>query len=328
MHKHLQHLLARNKCLKNLKYSFLKTSDQLPRKVKSAQYKTMDYEIGLEKKGSYMCKFKDGCKQDHLERLLYSNQTVSQDSLFCDDVFNKTCETILNKNKAMVIWDISLLIVPSAQTLATYGATHLNHLYECINKGWNSAIPFHDTRPQPNYSVGFEQSAFTKKQLKKLEPFVGEIGSKTLIYFMATTRIYFLFLTCKIKCGAASLEIADQQNAYSMAIAVKGVVKLYRAVKRKKELQRKILAFSISLNHRSVGIYGYYAIIEEEKTTFYCYPVHDFSFTALESKDKWNAYKFTKNVYNIWMPIHYKKICSAIDELPSGIKFNLSQSSS
>lgn len=199
----------------------------------------------------------------------------------------------------MVIQDISLLIVSSAQTLATYGATYLNHFYKYINKGWNSTIPFHDTHPQPDYSVRFGRSAFIKEQLKKLKPFVGEIGSKTLTYFMAITRIYFSFLTCEIKYGVAALQIADRQNAHSMTIAVKGVVELYRAVKRKKELYHKILAFSILHNDRSVVIYGHYTIIKEEKTTFYRHPVHDFNFTTLKGKDKWNAYKFTKNVYNI-----------------------------
>lgn len=66
----------------------------------------------------------------------------------------------------MVIKDISLLIVSPAQTLATYGATRLNHLYKCINESWNSAISFHSTRPQSDYSVEFGQSAFTKEQLK------------------------------------------------------------------------------------------------------------------------------------------------------------------
>lgn len=330
---HLQHLFARKKSSsslrrKNSESSLRTPSDQLPREVKSAQYRTLEYEIGLEKKGSYMCKFKDGCKHEHLEGLLYSERTVPRDSLFRDDLFDKTCENIRNRNEAMVIRDISSLIVPSAKTLATYGATHLNHLYECVNEGWNSAVPFHGTRPQPDYSVGFGRSAFTEEQLKKLEPFVGEIGSKAFTYFMATTRMHFPFLTCEVKCGAAALDVADRQNAHSMTIAVKGVVELYRAVKREKELHREILAFSISHDHRLVRIYGHYAIIEEEKTTFYRHPIHEFSFIALDGKEKWTAYKFTKNVYDIWMPIQYKRMCSAIDELPSDIDFDLSLSAS
>lgn len=48
----------------------------------------------------------------------------SPDSLFRDDLFDKTCENIRNRNKVVII---RALIVPSAQTLAIYGATHLDY---------------------------------------------------------------------------------------------------------------------------------------------------------------------------------------------------------
>lgn len=35
---------------------------QLPRGVKSTLYNTVEYEIDLDYKGSYMCKFRDGWK--------------------------------------------------------------------------------------------------------------------------------------------------------------------------------------------------------------------------------------------------------------------------
>ena len=38
--------------------------------------------------------------------------------------------------------------------------------------------------------------------------------------------------TCEVKCGAAALDIADRQNAHSMTLAVRGIVELFRAVKR------------------------------------------------------------------------------------------------
>lgn len=95
-----------------------------------------------------------------------------------------------------------------------------------------------------DYSVGFGRSAFTEEQLKKLEPFVGEIGSKAFTYFMATARMHFPFLTCEVKCGAAALDVADRQNAHSMTIAVKGVIEIYRAVKREKELYRAMSSAS------------------------------------------------------------------------------------
>ncbi|KAL8909885.1 MAG: hypothetical protein Q9171_004798 [Xanthocarpia ochracea] len=187
-------------------------------------------------------------------------------------------------------------------------------------------LPLHKTRPQPDFSVGFGRSAFTQEQLNKLKPFVGEPGSKVITYFMATTRMYFPFLTCEVKCGAAALDIADRQNAHSMTVAVRALGELFRSVKRGKELDLEILAFFISHDHRFVRIYGHYPLIEEDKTTFYRHPIHEFSFMALDGKEKWTAYKFTKDVYDAWMPILYTRICSAIEALPAGINFDLSQS--
>ena len=198
---HLHHLFARKKSSSSLSrkksQSSLQTpSDQLPREVKSAYYRNPDYAIELEDEGSYMREFDDDDDdipknaRDLCRTLLETEQMVPQDSLFRDDLFKKTCRKIQDRNETMVIRDIGLLIVPSAQTLATYGATHLNHLYETTNEGWNSvfSFPLNKTRPQPDFSVGFGRSAFTQEQLNKLKPFVGEPGSKVITYFMATTR--------------------------------------------------------------------------------------------------------------------------------------------
>ena len=142
---------------------------------------------------------------------------------------------------------------------------------------------------------------------------------------MATWQMHLPFLTCEVKCGAAALDIADRQNAHSMTLAVRGIVELFRLVKREKELHRQIIAFSISHDHRTVRIYGHYPVIEKGKTTFYRHPIHEFSFSALDGREKWTAYKFTKNIYDIWMPDHLKRIRSVIDKLPQNVNFEVSQ---
>ncbi|KAK0246651.1 hypothetical protein LTS09_018209, partial [Friedmanniomyces endolithicus] len=157
-----------------------------------------------------------------------------------------------------------------------------------------------------------------------MHPVVGDFNDQS--FFMATWYMYFPFLTCEVKCGAAALDIADRQNAHSTAIAVRAVVELFPAVKREKELHREILAFSVSHDQRSVRIYGYYAEIGESETKYYRHAIHTFDFTALDGKERWTAYKFTKNVYDHWMPIHFKRICSAIEQIPAGISFSESQS--
>jgi len=48
--------------------------------------------------------------------------------------------------------------------------------------------------------------------------------------------MYFPFLTCEVKCGTAALNIVDRQNAHSITLAVRGVVRLFKLVKYEKEL--------------------------------------------------------------------------------------------
>lgn len=142
---------------------------------------------------------------------------------------------------------------------------------------------------------------------------------------MATYYMYFPFLTCEVKCDGAALDIADRQNAHSMTLAVRATVELFRLVSREMELHREILAFSISHDHRSVRIYGHYPVIDGKDTKYYRHPIHTFDFTALDGRDKWTAYKFTKNVYEVWMPNHFKQLCSAIDKIPADLDFSVPQ---
>jgi hypothetical protein len=333
----VSHLLARRKSTSflrrkrsepgSLTASSTIPSDQKSREEKSAPYQDARYEVVLGTKGSYMGRYvgekekgvtkesKDLCRS-----LLEKKQTVPEDSMFHDDFFEDTCEMIHNRNEAKVIQDISRLIVPSAQSFAIRGAKHRKCLIESVNEGWNNSIPVLGPRPQPDYAVGFKRTAFTEDQLSKIKPILG--GVMDMSFFMATYYMYFPFLTCEVKCGAAALDVADRQNAHSMTLGVRAIVELFRLVNREQELHREILAFSISHDHRTVRIYGHYPVIEGPNTTFYRHLIHDFSF-MMGGEEKWRAYRFTKNVYDIWMPTHLGRIRSALDELPSDFNFGV-----
>ncbi|CZT06996.1 uncharacterized protein RAG0_12575 [Rhynchosporium agropyri] len=88
-----------------------------------------------------------------------------------------------------------------------------------------------------------------------------------------------------------------------------------------------ILAFSISHDHRTVRIYGHYPVVDGKNTTFYRHPIREFSFTELDGKEKWTAYRFTKNLYEMWVPTYLERICSVFEELPSELDFEVSQQS-
>lgn len=201
--------------------------------------------------------------------LLETEQPIPQNILFRDDLFFETCEDIRGRNKAMVVRDISPLRCPSLRFLKLHGYAHLNSLYESVNKGWNCAHSIYGSRLQPDYSIGFGRSVFTDDQLEKLKPFVGDVADSFMSYFMATWQMYFPFLTYEVKCSTTSLDVADRQNAHSIAIALRAVVDLLSLVKREKELHREILGFSYTHDHETTRIFAYYAIINGGKTTFH-----------------------------------------------------------
>ncbi|EXJ82239.1 hypothetical protein A1O3_06052 [Capronia epimyces CBS 606.96] len=301
-------------------------SDQRTREEKTAPYRDSRYEALLELHGSFMVDSKLGINYNSktlIQNLFQKEQPIPKDSLFRDDLFQSTCRKIRNRNEARVLQDISQLIVPSAEQFATYGAHHLNCLVESVNEGWNNSITITEPRPQPDYAVGFARSAFTDEQLQKFSLFVGGLYDQS--FFMGTWYMYFPFFTAE--CGTGGNIVADRQNAHSMTLAVRAIVELFRLVKREKEVHREILAFSISHDNESASIYGCYPVIDGSKTTYYRHTIHDFYFTTLNGKERWMAYKFTKSIYDLWMPAHLKRLCSAIDAIPSDIEFQLTQGS-
>ncbi|KAI9790552.1 MAG: hypothetical protein M1816_005059 [Peltula sp. TS41687] len=172
-------------------------------------------------------------------------------------------------------------------------------------------FPFEGTCPQPDYSVGFRRTAFSQEQLRKLNVQFQEKG-----YYTATEEIFFPFFTCEIKCGNQALDIADRQNAHSMTIAVRGVVELYRTIRRQEELHRMVLAFSISHDSRMVRIYAHYPEIQGDEVKYYRHLIKGFDILSEEGKERWTAYSFTRNMYGKFMPDHLERIKKGVNDLP------------
>ncbi|KAL9032598.1 MAG: hypothetical protein Q9180_006414, partial [Flavoplaca navasiana] len=293
-------------------------SDQLPREEKSAPYVSRTYTVLLEALGrSYMDESEQGIANDSkalCRSFLASKYATPKDTLFRDDVFPVACRNLRDKNEARVIQDIARLLVPSPESLAAFGAKQLNVLTESVNEGWNNCIPVTSTRPQPDFAVGFRRSMFSDEQLTKLQPLLG--GPSYLSYFKATYYMFFPFFTCEVKCGATALDIADRQNAHSMTVAVRGIVEMFKLAKRDKEINGKLLTFSVTHDQRTVRLYGHYPIIVDSKTTkIYRHPIYTYDFTTLDGKDKWTTYNFVMAVYYQSLKL-LSDIRSIVDGLP------------
>jgi len=134
---------------------------------------------------------------------------------------------------------------------------------------------------------------------------------------MATWYMHFPFLASEVKCGSGGLEVVDRQNAHSMTLAVRAVVNLFREVKRCNEINKEILAFSVSHDSQSVRLYGHYPVINGEKVSYHRHIIdNNYDLTVSEGEKRWTAYKFITNVYKLWVPKHLARLHSAIDALP------------
>src|SRR5436190_12326015 len=98
--------------------------------------------------------------------------------------------------------------------------------------------------------------------------------------------MFFPFFTQEVKCGNERLNITNQQNAHSSSVAVKQIVNLYQVIFQQNELHRKILAFSVSNDNKTVRIYDHYSLINEDQTSFYRHPIKKFDFTSEDDKEK------------------------------------------
>ena len=142
------------------------TPKNLSREAKSAPYKDARYETHLATREAFMTKppmkIDDKCK-DLCRRLLYSEQPTPNDSLFDNDRFEIICSMIQNENEVRIIRLLhGSLSLPLKCCIYIYGATNLDILIEKVNSSWLKHIPLTNIRPQPDYSVGFRASAFTK----------------------------------------------------------------------------------------------------------------------------------------------------------------------
>ncbi|KAK3368228.1 hypothetical protein B0H63DRAFT_564968 [Podospora didyma] len=130
---------------------------------------------------------------------------------------------------------VNLLIFPLAKTPAPIRASPIFELLtETVNEPWRNVI----------------NQAFTQEQFAKLSPHIGFMVVGGLSLYMPTESMFFPFLsleTASTRSGRTA-DNADRKNTPTMSIAVRGVVELFKLVKRELDLDldRQILAWSIA----------------------------------------------------------------------------------
>ncbi|PON29482.1 hypothetical protein TGAM01_v201731 [Trichoderma gamsii] len=295
---------------------FVLPKDRWPAEPKSAQYRDALWSIVYNKNKTFMWEFHEGLAEGSLglcKELLGREQLPPRVSVFDDDVIHEISVRCQRRNETRVFRDITPLIAPSAELVALRGNKELDILCESANEIWTYSQQLLQYQPQPSYSVGFKALAFTELQFTKVTEFFEDRCTSETSPIMGTSHMFFPCFSCEI----GSFEITRRQNTHNMTIGMRAVVDLFRGVKRESDVHRQILAFSISHDSCEAEIVAHYPVILGETTEFYQQIIASFVFTDSRF-DKWMAYRFTKNMYEVWMPAQFQWICSAIDQLPEG----------
>lgn len=295
---------------------FVLPKDRWPAEPKSAQYRDALWSIVYNKNKTFMWEFHEGLAEGSLglcKELLEREQLPPRISLFDDDVIHEISVRSQRRNETRVFRDITPLIAPSAELIALRGDKELDILCESTNEIWTYSQQLLQYQPQPSYSVGFKALAFTELQFTKVTEFFEDRCTSETSPIMGTSHMFFPCFSCEI----GGFEITRRQNTHNVTIGMRAVVDLFRGVKRESEVHRQILAFSISHDSCEAEIVAHYPVILGETTEFYQQVIASFVFTDSRF-DKWTAYRFTKNMYEVWMPAQFQWICSAINQLPNG----------
>ncbi|KAJ4308468.1 hypothetical protein N0V84_012084 [Fusarium piperis] len=100
----------------------------------------------------------------------------------------------------------------------------------------------------------------------------------------------FPFPAGEVKYGREALDVAGNQNAHSMTIALRAVVQVFQLAGRESEAHREILGFSFSHDNQNVRVYGHYAEANETDVQYYRHDIRKYNITML--------------IYLQWMPEH------------------------
>ncbi|TFB03513.1 hypothetical protein CCMA1212_004558 [Trichoderma ghanense] len=285
----------------------------LPKEHKSVPFRDPSWQYEFHRCGTYMSEDSDGLRPEATalyKELLERERPLPKKSLFDDDVIGETCERVRFKNETTLFRDITPLIAPSVELLAT-DHPHLGFLCESTDEVWSNSQPVVRIQPQPSYAIGFSAEAFSEEHFGKAIDFFNDLYAAKTSPMKVTADMFFPCFSLEI----GPIALGERQNAHSMTIGMRGVVELFRGVSREGEVHRQILGWSIAHNHRRVEISAHYPVIYGNITNFHRTKIHSFDFSDPEC-DKWAAYRFTRNLYDTWMPAHFAWICSAIEKLP------------
>lgn len=228
---------------------------------------------------------------------------------FGRDRFMKIVSSVRFRNKARVVRDITPLVVPSPELLTIEGYHGMDQMREALGTEWIQYDAIYAPPPKPDLAIGISSTAFTEDEKEKLE-----LSYESAYPNLFPENLYYPFLICQVMENSdMGIEEAERHSMYSASIAVQAVVRLYQNISAANEVDRKILAFSVVHNGYDVKIFGHFALVEEQKLTFFR---HSLYATDLNTEERTKPYSIVRAIYDVFFPQHLARIKGALNRLP------------
>ncbi len=286
------------------------------------------YEVHILSKGLDMNPFKGedliSRESKHLciDLQLITRKTI-EPTIFPNGVIRRVLDFCRNRNEAIVLRDVTPMIIPSIISLYFGGDNSLEHVVDEVNADWYRQCVIEGPQLRPDLAIGLSSSAFTDEEIFKLKMYASVDN-----WAQVTPQMFFPFLMCEVKCGREGLNMADRQNMHSCSVAVRAVLRLEQEADKYREkndigkkadsLNGQILAFSISHDQEDARLYGHYAIIQGDKLAYYRYRIRKFDLT--DSSSLLAIHNFVRNLLKSYLPVHVQRLKDALAALPESLE--------
>jgi len=238
---------------------------------------------------------------------------VPEGTLFQGDLLGSTLRKVRVRNEARVVRDFTPLIVPPAELLYMLDRQRhpkFENIAEELQAPW-VCITLRGPQPKPDYVAGIASSAFRDEEWEKLEK-CANTNSKGLV----TGEMCFPFLICEVKTGTDSIRDAERQSMHAASIAVNALIKLYEEANLRQELDRTILAFSVSHNANEIKLHGHYADLQIG-IRYYRHELYRCELGTSSNQEQWRVYKIVMSIYDTFFEKHLERVRHAVSHLPS-----------
>lgn len=251
------------------------------------------------------------------EIILPPNPSFEMDDVTAKDL-KRTVRNSMEKSEDFFIREVGLRLFPAMSNIPD------QRLATETNKLWNQAVAIPPDpvplliqrkmrRPKPDLAFGYSGAAFDKNQDMAIGLLSTE-DEKSYAKPVETLRFPFLQLEFK-SISTGSRKVAENQVANGGAIAMRGLLELFRRISAEKDINMDIPQFfSLCLDQSVVHVNAHWLSYNPDNTTISFHMAEIVSYLLNRSKSLKKVHQIVKNILDYGLRERLPRIREALDK--------------